>query len=67
VRVSLRVDGAEVDSRGIGTVRARSRREIGFTGPVCASLIGVVVDPLGRVRELDEGDNARSFACPAAG
>jgi hypothetical protein len=65
VRVSLRVDGAEIDSRGMGTVKAGARREIGFTGPVCASLIGAVVDPLGSVRELDESDNARSFVCPA--
>jgi hypothetical protein len=66
VRVSLRVDGAEIDSRGMGTLKAGTRREIGFTGPACATLIGVVVDPLGTVRELDESDNARSFACPAA-
>lgn len=65
VRVSLLVDGAEVDSRGMGTVKAGTRREIGFTGPACASLIGAQVDPLGSVRELDESDNARSFACPA--
>jgi hypothetical protein len=66
VRVSLLIDGAEVDSRGMGTIKAGARREIGFTAPVCASLITVEVDPLGSVREIDERDNARSFACPAA-
>jgi hypothetical protein len=66
VRVSLLVDGAEVDSRGMGTIKAGARREIGFTGPVCASLVSVEVDPLGTVREIDERDNARSFACPPA-
>jgi hypothetical protein len=67
VRVSLLVDGAEIDSRGMGGIKARSRREIGFTGPACANLISVEVDPLDTVREIDERDNERSFACPAPG
>jgi hypothetical protein len=67
VEVSLLVDGAEVDTRGIGTVAARSRREIAFVGPTCTSLIEVRLDPGEKLRELDERDNERSFPCAATG
>jgi hypothetical protein len=63
VAVSLLVDGAEVDTRGIGDVGARGRREVAFVGPACASLITVRLDPDRTLRELEERDNVRSFAC----
>jgi hypothetical protein len=67
LEVSLLVDGAEVDTRGIGKVGARSRREVAFVGPACTSEITVVLDPDDELRELDERNNTRSFACTDAG
>jgi hypothetical protein len=64
VQVSLLVDGAEVDTHGIGTLRGRSRREVGFVGPACANLVTVRADPADKLRESNEQDNVRSFACP---
>ncbi|MDP9227503.1 MAG: hypothetical protein M3M99_00425, partial [Actinomycetota bacterium] len=66
LEVSLIVDGAEVDTRGMGKVAARSRREIAFVGPACTNEIAVQLDPGGKLRELDKRDNARSFACADA-
>jgi hypothetical protein len=67
VDVSLIVDGAEVDTRGMGRVRARSRREIAFVGPACTAGVVVELDPDGRLRELDTRDNKRSFPCAESG
>ena len=66
LEVSLLVDGAEVDTRGIGKVAARSRRGVAFVGPACTSLITVELDPGDKLRELDKRDNKRSFACSDA-
>lgn len=67
VEVSLLVDGAEVDTRGIGKVGARSRREIAFVGPACTSVVAVELDPDAKLRELDRRDNERSFPCTETG
>ena len=67
LEVSLLVDGAEVDTQGMGRVGARSRREIAFVGPACTGAIAVQLDPGDKLRELDERDNARSFPCAETG
>lgn len=63
VEISLLVDGAEVDTRSSGRVAAHGRREIAFVGPACTGDVTVRLDPNGVLRELDERDNSRSFAC----
>jgi hypothetical protein len=63
VDVSLLVDGAQVDTRRIGGIRAHRRREIAIVGPACASLVTVALDPGDSLRELEKRDNSRSFAC----
>jgi hypothetical protein len=67
LEVALLVDGAEVDTREMGKVAARRRREVAFVGPACTSAIAVELDPGDKLRELDKRDNARSFACAQAG
>jgi hypothetical protein len=67
VEVSLLVDGAEVDTRGMGKIGARSRREIAFVGPDCTSAVVVELDPHATLRELDRRDNKRSFSCAETG
>ena len=67
VEVSLLVDGAEVDTRAMGKIGARSRREIAFVGPDCSSAVVVELDPHARLRELDTRDNKRSFPCAETG
>lgn len=67
LEVSLLVDGAEVDTREMGKVGARSRREIAFVGPACTSEITVALDPGDKLRELDKRDNMRSFPCAETG
>lgn len=67
VEVRLRVDGAEVDVRSIGSLRSGQSRRLRFHGPVCASSVAVEVDPRDRVRELTESDNSRRMLCPPSG
>jgi hypothetical protein len=67
VEVALLVDGAEVDTRGMGKIGARSRREIAFVGPACTSAVVVELDPNATLRELDTRDNKRSFPCAETG
>lgn len=67
LEVSLIVDGAEVDTRGMGKVAAHSRREIAFVGPACTNEIAVQLDPGDKLREVDKRDNARSFPCAETG
>jgi hypothetical protein len=63
VEVRLRVDGAEVDVRSIGSLRSRQARRVRFQGPICDASVTVEVDPHGKVRELTEADNARRMTC----
>jgi hypothetical protein len=67
VDVSLLVDGAEVDTRPLAKVGRHGRREIAFVGPACAGQVTVRLDPNDTLRELDERDNVRSFACSRVG
>ncbi|HEX2161156.1 MAG TPA: CARDB domain-containing protein [Thermoleophilaceae bacterium] len=65
LEIALRVDGAEVDTRGVRRVAAHARRDVAFVGPACARDVTVEVDPGDALRERNERDNARSFACAA--
>jgi hypothetical protein len=64
VEVRLRVDGAEVDVRSIGSLRSGQVRRLRFHAPVCVRSVAVDVDPHDRVRELTESDNSRRMRCP---
>jgi hypothetical protein len=67
VEVRLRVDGAEVDVRSIGTLQSRESRGVRFVGPVCMRSVTVEVDPRDKVREISERDNTVELACPPPG
>lgn len=67
VAVRLRVDGAEVDVRSIGSLRSRQARGIRFVGPVCSRSVTVEVDPADTVREISERDNTVELPCPPPG
>ncbi len=67
VEVRMRVDGAEVDVRSIGSLRSRQTRRVRFVGPVCTGSVKLEVDPDDTVREVTEADNSRRFACPPPG
>lgn len=64
VEVRLRVDGAEVDLRKIGSLRPRASRGVRFVGPVCRQELTFEVDPRNKVRELTEKDNVWRIRCP---
>jgi hypothetical protein len=59
----LRIDGAEVDSRPIGRLKAGARRTVRFVGPACQSQVAAQIDPKDVVRETTEQDNARTGGC----
>ncbi len=67
VELRLRVDGAEVDVRSIGTLRSRESRGVRFVGPVCKRSVTVEVDPRDKVREITERDNTVELVCPPPG
>ena len=64
VRVSLRVDGAPVDSLDIASLPAGESRNVSFTGPLCARNVVARIDPVGTVKESDESDNTLARGCP---
>lgn len=67
VEVRLRVDGAEVDVRTIGSLRSGESRKVRFLGPACRRTRHIEVDPRDTVRELSERDNSQRVPCPLAG
>lgn len=66
VEVRLRVDGAELDVRTIGTLRSGESRRVRFLGPVCRSTRLIEVDPRDTVREISEADNTARIPCSSA-
>lgn len=64
VEVRLRVDGAEVDVRAIGSLRSGESRKVRFLGPVCRTTMRIQVDPHDTVREISERDNSQRSRCP---
>jgi CARDB len=62
--ILLRVDGAEVDKRLTGPLRARERRTIHFLGPACRGLVQVIADPDDKLLEISEHDNELGHSCP---
>jgi CARDB len=64
VDVVLTIDRAVLDKVTIDQLDAGDSRTISFTGPACARSVRVRVDPANTIGELDETDNAQSFACP---
>jgi hypothetical protein len=67
VELTLRVDGAEVNTVRIGRLRSGQRRTIRFVGPVCGTRIEAEIDPHDVVREITEKDNERVTSCTSAG
>ncbi|HEX2071566.1 MAG TPA: CARDB domain-containing protein [Thermoleophilaceae bacterium] len=61
--VALRIDGAEVDTYGMGRIAAGGRRQVAFVGPACMTEATVEADSTEVVRESNERDNLRSFDC----
>lgn len=67
VEVRLRVDGAEIDVRSIGSLRSGESRKVRFLGPVCRTAQLIEADPRDVVREISERDNSLRVPCPRAG
>lgn len=64
VRLRLSVDGAAVETRTIGPVRAGRSRVARFVGPACAATVAIRADPDDAIRETSEEDNVASAVCP---
>ncbi len=63
VELTLRVDGAEVNTIRIGRLRGGQRRTLTFVGPRCATSVEAEIDPRHVVREITEKDNERVTSC----
>jgi hypothetical protein len=66
VELTLRVDGAAVDTVRIGRLRSGQRRTIRFVGPLCKARLEAEIDPGNVVREITEKDNKRVTSCASA-